>query len=105
MWSYLPTKHTHFCMFFASLGKAPIMAEPPPAYWMIFVRWFLHTSDRLAKHLWHAFEHDCSPVVRWQLHICSERPTIERQQAFLDLVRPRHLLVAAERLCPAGKRR
>ena len=81
------------------------MAEPPPAYWMIFVRWFLHTSDRLAKHLWHAFEHDCSPVVRWQLHICSERPIIERQQAFLDLVRPRHLLVAAERLCPAGKRR
>ncbi len=61
----------------------------------------------MSNQLWRAFEEVrpyAARTVRWQLELCSECPTYERQMALAALIPPKVLLEATEHLC-AGKRR
>jgi hypothetical protein len=83
------------------------MMEPPP-YWTTFCTAFLRTTPQLSRQLWRTYVAaypSTAHTVLWQLDLCAQYPTPERQMAFANLIPPKMLLEVAERLCAAKCRR
>jgi hypothetical protein len=80
----------------------------PPRYWDLFFQGFLRTSPQLSRQLWRAYT-ETNPytarTVLWQLDLCTQNPTPERQMVFANLVQPKTLLQLTERLVAGGRRR